>query len=103
MTTSARRTPPCCFATDIAARGLDFPGVDWVVQLDCPRTTPPTPSGGEDMPGTRRGEALLVHSEDVMSRLLDANRIPVEKIEVESHQSSLHNWQDIRPLAGDRA
>ena len=24
------------FATDIAARGLDFPGVDWVVQLDCP-------------------------------------------------------------------
>ncbi|GAM25413.1 hypothetical protein SAMD00019534_085880 [Acytostelium subglobosum LB1] len=24
------------FATDIAARGLDFPEVDWVVQLDCP-------------------------------------------------------------------
>ena len=24
------------FATDIAARGLDFPAVDWVVQLDCP-------------------------------------------------------------------
>lgn len=24
------------FATDIAARGLDFPGVDWVVQADCP-------------------------------------------------------------------
>ena len=23
-------------ATDIAARGLDFPDVDWVVQLDCP-------------------------------------------------------------------
>jgi ATP-dependent RNA helicase DDX10/DBP4 len=22
--------------TDIAARGLDFPAVDWVVQLDCP-------------------------------------------------------------------
>ena len=22
--------------TDIAARGLDFPGVHWVVQLDCP-------------------------------------------------------------------
>ena len=24
------------FATDIAARGLDFPRVDWVVQADCP-------------------------------------------------------------------
>ena len=26
----------CMLATDIAARGLDFPDVDWVVQLDCP-------------------------------------------------------------------
>lgn len=24
------------FCTDIAARGLDFPTVDWVLQMDCP-------------------------------------------------------------------
>lgn len=26
----------CLFATDIVARGLDFPNVDWVIQVDCP-------------------------------------------------------------------
>ncbi|CAI5759463.1 unnamed protein product [Candida verbasci] len=26
----------CLFATDIVARGLDFPAIDWVIQLDCP-------------------------------------------------------------------
>lgn len=24
------------FTTNIAARGLDFPSVDWIVQVDCP-------------------------------------------------------------------
>lgn len=24
------------FSTDISARGIDFPAVDWVVQVDCP-------------------------------------------------------------------
>lgn len=24
------------FCTDIAARGVDFPAVDWVIQVDCP-------------------------------------------------------------------
>lgn len=26
----------CLFATDIVARGLDFPLIDWVIQVDCP-------------------------------------------------------------------
>ena len=25
----------CLFTTNIAARGLDFPKIDWVVQYDC--------------------------------------------------------------------
>ncbi|KAJ3089974.1 ATP-dependent RNA helicase dbp4 [Quaeritorhiza haematococci] len=31
-----RKKNICLFATDIAARGLDFPAVDWVIQVDCP-------------------------------------------------------------------
>ena len=27
------------FATDLAARGLDFPAIDWVIQADCPEDT----------------------------------------------------------------
>ncbi|GMG56211.1 unnamed protein product [Ambrosiozyma monospora] len=26
----------CLFATDVVARGLDFPAIDWVLQVDCP-------------------------------------------------------------------
>jgi ATP-dependent RNA helicase DDX10/DBP4 len=31
-----RKKAAMLVATDIAARGLDFPAVDWVVQMDCP-------------------------------------------------------------------
>ncbi|OCT93228.1 hypothetical protein XELAEV_18016293mg [Xenopus laevis] len=31
-----RKKSAVLFATDIAARGLDFPAVSWVLQLDCP-------------------------------------------------------------------
>ena len=27
------------FSTDISARGVDFPAVDWVIQVDCPEDT----------------------------------------------------------------
>ena len=32
----ARKEFAVMFCTDIAARGLDFPAVDWVIQMDCP-------------------------------------------------------------------
>lgn len=31
-----RKQSAILFATDLAARGLDFPEVHWVVQADCP-------------------------------------------------------------------
>ncbi|KAF3330058.1 DEAD-box ATP-dependent RNA helicase 32 [Carex littledalei] len=32
----AEATPSVLFCTDVASRGLDFPAIDWVVQVDCP-------------------------------------------------------------------
>ncbi|CCH60840.1 hypothetical protein TBLA_0D03400 [Henningerozyma blattae CBS 6284] len=32
----SRAQQVCLFATDVVARGIDFPSVDWVVQVDCP-------------------------------------------------------------------
>ncbi|CEP62079.1 RNA-dependent ATPase HCA4 LALA0_S04e07294g [Lachancea lanzarotensis] len=32
----SRAQHTCLFATDVVARGIDFPAVDWVVQADCP-------------------------------------------------------------------
>ena len=32
----SRKSQAVLFATDIAARGLDIPSVDWVFQVDCP-------------------------------------------------------------------
>lgn len=32
----SRAQQVCLFATDVVARGIDFPAVDWVIQLDCP-------------------------------------------------------------------
>jgi ATP-dependent RNA helicase DDX10/DBP4 len=31
-----KKTECVLFATDVVARGLDFPGIDWVLQVDCP-------------------------------------------------------------------
>jgi len=73
------------FATDVAARGLDFPQVHWVVQADCPedvatyihrtgRTARYTASG--------RALLLLLPSESAMLDKLGAARIVASKLSV---------------------
>lgn len=49
------------FATDIAARGLDFPDVNWFLQSDCPEDANTyIPRAGRTARYNRFGEALLI-------------------------------------------
>jgi len=94
------------FATDIAARGLDFPGVDWVVQLDCPEdSTTYTHRAGRTARYESAGEALLVlteNEEEGMVKQLEAARIPVEKIEVNPSKQQTIDRKMAALLASDK-
>lgn len=82
------------FATDIAARGLDFPAVDWVVQADCPedvatyihrvgRTARYTSAG--------RSLLLLVPSErEAMLEILKEGKIELKSLK--------HNPTKVQPV-----
>ncbi|KDQ09527.1 hypothetical protein BOTBODRAFT_36933 [Botryobasidium botryosum FD-172 SS1] len=71
------------FATDIAARGLDFPAVDWVVQLDAPEDADTyIHRVGRTARYESAGRALLVllpSEEEGMLRVLGERGVKVEK------------------------
>ncbi|KAL7327031.1 ATP-dependent RNA helicase dbp4 [Mucor circinelloides] len=80
--------------TDIAARGLDFPSVDWVVQLDCPEDADTyIHRVGRTARFDADGHALmiLVPSEvEGMVEELKKKRVPVEEIKIRtSKQQSI--------------
>lgn len=74
------------FATDIAARGLDFPAVHWVVQLDCPEDASTyIHRVGRTARYQENGESLLFllpSEEYAMVKQLNDRKIPIQKIEV---------------------
>ena len=73
--------------TDIAARGLDFPLVDWVIQLDCPEDVDTyIHRVGRTARFERAGNALmmLAPSEEGFVDKLVQRKVPVEKISVKS-------------------
>ncbi|CAK9831361.1 Probable ATP-dependent RNA helicase DDX10 [Anthophora retusa] len=73
------------FATDIAARGLDFPAVNWVVQMDCPEDTNAyIHRAGRTARFQRDGECLLVllPSEEKMIEKLKERKIPISMIQI---------------------
>ncbi|KAI5705266.1 hypothetical protein M8J75_013427 [Diaphorina citri] len=80
-----RKSNVVLFATDIAARGLDFPAVNWVVQLDCPESaTEYIHRAGRTARYHKGGESLLflLPSETHMLKHLEEKRIPIEEIQV---------------------
>lgn len=90
----------CLFATDVAARGLDFPAVDWVVQLDCPEDAETyIHRVGRTARFERDGRAVLFLEpceEEGMLRRLEQKKVPIERINVrqkkqQSIKSQLQN------------
>ncbi|XP_076754683.1 putative ATP-dependent RNA helicase DDX10 [Xylocopa sonorina] len=73
------------FATDIAARGLDFPAVNWVVQMDCPEDVNAyIHRAGRTARFQQGGESLLVllPSEEKMVEKLKERKIPISMIQI---------------------
>ncbi|GLV31849.1 uncharacterized protein CBL_07609 [Carabus blaptoides fortunei] len=74
------------FATDLAARGLDFPQVHWVVQADCPEDAATyIHRVGRTARYHRGGESLLLlmpSEEKAMLEELEQKKIPINKIDI---------------------
>jgi len=86
----------CLFATDVVARGLDFPAVDWVIQLDCPEDADTyIHRVGRTARYERDGRAVLFldpSEEEGMLKRLEHKNVPIEKINVrQKKQQSIQN------------
>ncbi|KAL5036436.1 ATP-dependent RNA helicase dbp4 [Batrachochytrium dendrobatidis] len=81
-----RKQGACLFATDIAARGLDFPAVDWVVQVDCPEDAATyIHRVGRTARYESHGQALLLllpSEKDAMLLSLEQKKVPITEIKV---------------------
>ncbi|KXN89416.1 ATP-dependent RNA helicase DBP4, partial [Leucoagaricus sp. SymC.cos] len=84
------------FATDIAARGLDFPSVDWVVQLDVPEDVETyIHRVGRTARYESKGKGMLMlcpSEEEGMKAVLEKKGLEVNKIKIRpSKTQSIEN------------
>lgn len=82
-----RKSNVVLFATDLASRGLDFPRVNWVIQMDCPEDVDTyIHRAGRTARGVfGKGEGLLMlmpHEEKIVEDLR-RSKIPINKISVD--------------------
>ncbi|KAI1081707.1 DEAD-domain-containing protein [Whalleya microplaca] len=86
----------CLFATDVVARGVDFPAVDWVVQMDCPEDVDTyIHRVGRTARYERNGKAVLFldpSEEEGMLKRLEARKVPMHKVNVrEKKKQNIQN------------
>lgn len=76
----------CLIATDLVARGIDFPAVDWVVQLDCPEDASTyIHRVGRSARAGKAGNALLFltpSEEQPFIANLKARKVPINKLTI---------------------
>lgn len=91
---SARHS--CLFATDVVARGVDFPAVDWVIQVDCPEDADTyIHRVGRTARYQSKGRAVLFldpSEEEGMVKRLEQKKVHIHKINVkENKKKSIKN------------
>ncbi|KAH7143766.1 P-loop containing nucleoside triphosphate hydrolase protein [Dactylonectria macrodidyma] len=76
----------CLFATDVVARGIDFPAVDWVIQADCPEDADTyIHRVGRTARFESNGRAVIFlepSEEEGMLKRLEQKKIPIQKVNV---------------------
>lgn len=80
-----KRPNAVLFATDLAARGLDFPEVDWVIQMNCPEDVDTyIHRSGRTARYRSNGKAMLmlIPSEVPMIQKLDEKKIQLKELKV---------------------
>lgn len=81
-----RKQHAVLFATDVASRGLDFPNVNWVIQVDCPiDATTYIHRVGRTARFEQNGQALLIltsYEKEHMLNELNAKKIKINEINV---------------------
>lgn len=82
-----RKSNVVLFATDLASRGLDFPRVNWVIQMDCPEDVETyihrAGRTARGVLGKGEGLLMLLPAEQKIVDDLQNTKIPINKISVD--------------------